>query len=235
MGEAFITRRGGGIPYAVIGVTYPEGSICTCTNGTRTLTAKDTGGEAMFIIPSAGTWTVTAVDGDKTASKAVEITAEGQVEAIELSYYLVLFDHNDGGDNTAVTGGWVFSGGSTGKIENNYIILDTGSNTKDYGVSAGTVNTIDPNKYSKLEVLFSSISTGATATPSAIGLSTSNTSKKWIASTKFSQNLTETNYTAQVDISDVTEQSVYVLLSAYIYANSGSRAKLEISRVRLIP
>lgn len=235
MGEAFITRRGGGIPYAVIGVTYPAGSTCTCTNGTRTLTAKDTTGEAMFIIPSAGTWTVTAVDGDKTASKAAEITAEGQVEAIELSYYLTLFDHNDGGDNTAVTGGWVFDGGGTGKIENNYIILDTGANAKDTGARAGTVNAIDPNKYSKLEILFSSISTGVTATPSAIGLSTSNKTRSWLAYTSFPNNLNETDYTAQVDISDVTVQSVYVLLSAHTYANSGSRAKLSISRVRLIP
>ena len=40
MGEAFITRRGGGTPYAVIGVTYPSGSVCTCSNGSVTLTAK---------------------------------------------------------------------------------------------------------------------------------------------------------------------------------------------------
>ena len=102
MGEAFITRRGGGIPYAIIGVTYPSGSVCTCTNGSLTLAAKDTSGTALFVIPEAGTWTVTAVSGDKTASKAVEITAEGQIESVTLSYALVLFD---GADNTAVTGG----------------------------------------------------------------------------------------------------------------------------------
>ena len=76
MGEAFITRRGGGIPYAIISVTYPAGSVCTCANGTRTLTAKDTSGKAMFVIPSAGTWTVKAVSGDKTASSAVEAVHE---------------------------------------------------------------------------------------------------------------------------------------------------------------
>ena len=90
-------------PYAVIGVTYPAGSTCTCTNGSKTLTAKDTTGRALFVIPSAGTWTVTAVLGDKTASSAVEITAEGQVETVVLVYELILFD---GTDNTAVTGGW---------------------------------------------------------------------------------------------------------------------------------
>ena len=67
MGEAFITRRGGGIPYAVIGVTYPSGSVCTCTNGTRTMTAKDTTGKALFVIPTAGTWTVKAVSGGDVA------------------------------------------------------------------------------------------------------------------------------------------------------------------------
>ena len=74
--------------YAVIGVTYPEGSVCTCSNGSVTLTAKDTTGKAMFVIPSAGTWTVTAVSGSDSASKAVSITAEGQVETVELSFAL---------------------------------------------------------------------------------------------------------------------------------------------------
>jgi hypothetical protein len=67
VGEAFITRRGGSSAkvYAVIGVTYPTGSTCTCTDGVKTLTAKDTTGKALFVIPSAGTWTVTAVSGSK--------------------------------------------------------------------------------------------------------------------------------------------------------------------------
>ena len=102
MGEAFITRRGGGIPYAVIGVTYPSGSVCTCTNGTRTMTAKDTTGKALFVIPSAGTWTVKAVKGSQSASKAVKITADGQSATVVLAYDLILFD---GTDNTDVTGG----------------------------------------------------------------------------------------------------------------------------------
>ena len=106
MGEAFITRRGGGTPYAAIGVTYPSGSVCTCTNGTLTMTAKDTSGKAIFVIPSAGTWTVTAVSGSKSTSKTVSITAEGQVETVTLTFETILFD---GGDNTGVTGGWTYT------------------------------------------------------------------------------------------------------------------------------
>ena len=93
-------------PYAVIGVTYPSGATCTCTNGSKTLTAKDTTGKALFVIPSAGTWTVKAVKGSKSKSKAVSITAEGPVETVTLMFETILFD---GGDNIGVTGGWTYT------------------------------------------------------------------------------------------------------------------------------
>ena len=83
-------------PYAVIGVTYPSGSTCTCTNGNKTLTAKDTTGKAIFVIPYAGTWTVKAVSGSKSTSKTVSITAEGQVETVELEYRLDIFKAGQG-------------------------------------------------------------------------------------------------------------------------------------------
>ena len=78
--------------YAVIGVTYPSGSTVTCTNGSKTLTAKDTTGKALFVIPSAGTWTVKAVKGSQSKSVAVKITTEGQVETVTLAYEFVLLN-----------------------------------------------------------------------------------------------------------------------------------------------
>lgn len=75
--------------YSVIAVTYPEGSVCTCTNGTKTLTAKDTSGKALFNV-SVGEWTVSCTDGSSTASKAVSITAEGQSESVTLTYIYYL-------------------------------------------------------------------------------------------------------------------------------------------------
>ena len=108
MGDCFITRRGGGTSkaYAVIGVTYPAGSTCTCTDGTKTLTLKNTSGQGIFLIPYAATWTVTAVSGSKSTSKTVSITAEGQLENVMLTFETMLFD---GGDNTGVTGGWTYT------------------------------------------------------------------------------------------------------------------------------
>ena len=112
MGEAFITRRGGGTPYAAIGVTYPSGSVCTCTNGTLMLTAKDTTGKALFVIPSAGTWTVKAVSGSKSTSKTVSITAEGQVATVTLTYELYIFKSGSG-----LTAGYSVAG-SGGNVSN---------------------------------------------------------------------------------------------------------------------
>ena len=91
----YVLGGGVGTQYACIGVTYPSGSTCTCTNGTKTLKAKGTSGTAIFNVPSTGTWTVTATNGSKTASKSVSITAEGQFTTLFLSY--ALYDNGEQG------------------------------------------------------------------------------------------------------------------------------------------
>lgn len=115
-------------PYAIIGVTYPSESICTCTNGTLTLTAKGTGGKAMFVIPSAGTWTVKAVKGSQSASRAVSITFEGQVETVELPFARLIFKN---GVFTEVTGASRLSYGGVSKQDG--CIYYNNSDTNQYG------------------------------------------------------------------------------------------------------
>ena len=143
---------GGGKIFAVIGVTYPEGSTCTCTNGTKTMEAGNTNGQWVFAIPEAGTWTVTATQGSNTKSQSVSIIAEGQFETIVLRYSLVLFD---GGDITAVTGGW----GADGHNSPTAVVGTTvGLNINTSQQKAwqknpfivGTNNTIDLSDYTKL-------------------------------------------------------------------------------------
>lgn len=98
MSEAFITRRGGGGVklFAVISVTYPAGSVCTCTKGTKTYKAKNTSGLALFTVPEAGDWTVSCTDGTQTASQTVSITAEGQTKSVDLAYTLYMFKAGEG-------------------------------------------------------------------------------------------------------------------------------------------
>lgn len=98
MSKCFIEGMGGGAGklFAAIGVTYPEGSTLTCTDGTKTLKAKTTTGQWVFSIPYTGTWTVTATDGTETVSKAVEITTEGQSVSVHLAYRTEGYLYNAG-------------------------------------------------------------------------------------------------------------------------------------------
>ena len=82
---------GGSKVVASIVVTYPAGSTCTCTLGSKVLTAKDTSGKWVFGLPSTGSWVVKAVNGSQTASKSVSITADGQVATVKPAFELVLF------------------------------------------------------------------------------------------------------------------------------------------------
>lgn len=135
---------GGEKLFSVIAVTYPAGSTCTCISGSRTLRARDTSGKALFNVPSAGTWTVSCTDGSRTASTTVSITAEGQIESVELSYALVLFDKDAGIDRTDLTGGFAKYGGYVGFSKP----LDS---TGGYGIMSGS-KVADIANYSTLVV-----------------------------------------------------------------------------------
>ena len=83
---------GGGKLFAVIAVTYPSGSICTCGGKA----AKDTSGYALFPV-KAGTYTVEChtSDSSQTKSTTVEITADGQIKSVTLSYNLALYSSSE--------------------------------------------------------------------------------------------------------------------------------------------
>lgn len=107
-GSGNLGGGGTGKLFAAISVTYPEGSMLTCTDGKKTLKAKTTSGVWLFAIPYAATWTVTATDGTETATESVEITTEGQNVSVTLNYGNYLY--KDGNEFTDITGGWVAIG-----------------------------------------------------------------------------------------------------------------------------
>lgn len=83
MGEkGTIAIRGGGVgrAFAIIKATYPAGAACTCSNGTKTLTAKGTSGVYLFPIPASGEWTVAS----ESKSVTVSITTKGQTAIVNL-------------------------------------------------------------------------------------------------------------------------------------------------------
>lgn len=140
----------GGKLFAVIAVTYPAGSTCTCANGTKIYTAKDTSGQWIFRIPSAGTWTVTATDGTNTKSQEVSITAEQQAEKVTLAYWSgELYDA--GNQYTDITGGWIRHGtGGTVKFNDDSIYLEDASEYVHAAVD--TTNAVDLSDFATLKV-----------------------------------------------------------------------------------
>ena len=201
--------------FAVIGVTYPAGSTCTCTNGSKTLTAKDTSGKALFVIPSAGTWTVTAVKGSQSASKAVSITAEGQVETVTLMLKLYLFTSGEGvvDDWTPLYGGYTNAAVTSEKMTLN------GGEAFYYSSTAAVTsnNAIDLSGYSKLVV---DVQTNKAATDNAyawVGVSAtkftrgSETSTISISnSAAYTKISTTTRYEIEVDIANINTGYVFV-------------------------
>ena len=203
--------------YAVIRVTYPSGSTCTCTNGSKTLTAKDTSGKALFVIPSAGTWTVTAVSGSKSTSKTVSITAEGQVETVTLMYGLYIFKNGSG-----LTSGYSIKSNSI--ISAPTVSGDTISWSGDSS-SGGVAFYIDPavalSGYTKLCVDFECSYNYGGNYGMGFGVGTDAATSLMITNTSWTAKVTSTaqgaiaRNTVQCDISALTDSEYIKVVGSY--------------------
>lgn len=153
MGEALIVRKnnmnGTSASFAIIAVTYPSGSTCTCSNGNITLTDSNTNGQVIFNIPSTGTWTVTATDGTDSVSESVSITAEGQFASVELTFALVLYNN---GTQNVTWAGYDNGGHSDAKLNSAYMSIKPCG----YMPYVYTVDKINTEGYSTLCVEYKS-------------------------------------------------------------------------------
>ena len=183
---------GAGKLFAAIGVTYPEGSTLTCTDGTKTLKAKTTTGQWVFSIPYAGTWTVTATDGTNTKSESVEIAAEGQFESVELAYRTYVFTEGVGlsADFSVTQKGNVIKFGTAA-------ITCTGDD-----VGFVLAPAIPAGKYKTLlfEIKVTKVNSSETYKP-ALGLST--------VGTKVESSIGANNFVAYKAVSAVTDRAVF--------------------------
>lgn len=152
----FPLSGGGAKLFAAISVTYPEGSILTCTkaDNSKTFTAEDTNGQWVFTIPEIGTWIVTATQGTNTKSESVSITTEGQFESVELKYELALF--NKGVVDSAIgnlvgSGASADYGGASYNIGEETIRLYAESGYGSSHALVGLENSIDVTEFNTLK------------------------------------------------------------------------------------
>ena len=240
MSKGYIIGGGGSTKlYACIGVTYPSGSTCTCTNGTKTLKAKGTSGTAIFNVPSTGTWTVTATNGDKTASKSVSITAEGQTENVTLAYEYVLYEagkQNVNFSNVSKSNG------------NGYTSLNFGSSSvsmKCYnGTFSGTCivaaigsDAIDASPYTTLKMTYSI--SGPSGSGLSLSLSSNTTFSGYTALpagaiASATKSATSDSGTLSVDLSKYTSKigSVYCCVGLICSSYNGT-STMTVSKIWL--
>ena len=80
-----INHAGSGSSFvAIIQVTYNAGATCTCSNGSKTLTAPDTSGTATFKVTVKGTWVITVTKDSASATKSVEVVSDGAIYSVEV-------------------------------------------------------------------------------------------------------------------------------------------------------
>lgn len=221
---------GGGKLFAIIAVTYPEGSVCTCSNGAKTLKAKDTTGRALFVIPYAGTWTVKAVKGSDSASKTVSITAEGQVETVELAYEFVLYDNGmmqNGGVVKSIDHESTY-GSNSAVVDDGFLYISVAHNLT-LANGFRSVNAISGGKYSTLKVRVSNVSGNA-----HFRLAAKKTSDpyNYTEADNYAV-LNETSFTDgeyALDISAVTDSAYY---GAWIWGENGKNTQGSCHILRL--
>ena len=217
--------------YAVIGVTYPTGSTVTCTNGSKTLTAKNTSGEAMFVIPSAGTWTVKAVKGSKSTSKAVSITAEGQIETVVLTYEMILFDNGVIGDikwdASMVDAPGYCTNSVSDVIQLSGMCYDTGVYLSAPEAIRGISSAIDLTNYNKVNVRVKQV------------LSNTGTAKIYVGTSALGNQIATANIAltdgqiTSLDISSVTESKYISIYIRPTGGKHGNRIDVKFDKVWL--
>lgn len=207
------TNAGAGSAFAVIDVTYPEGAICTCTNGVRTMQAKDSSGHWMFLIPRAGDWTVSAIRGSKSSTKTVS-ASESKAYFVALSFELVILD----GAETIFNWKYYISGGVS-NVYPNSSGLSVGENG--YDTWLFTASAIDLTKYKTL-TFYMTAATGETTYGVSSSLNQYGYPSSFSAYKKTSSALTQ----IEVDITNI--QSAYVAVSTH-YADARTIKKIVAS------
>lgn len=143
---------GGGKVFAVIDITYPAGATCTCSSGPKVLTAPDTTGHWLAVIPAAGEWTVSSNSSYGPVSETIDVQEKK-------AYFVVLggnvYIYNNGSINTTFIGGITNEGYTVSVTTRPPTFGDTSFTLKggsNYLQIAGTELSIDFSKFSTLHI-----------------------------------------------------------------------------------
>lgn len=227
-GEVFVMKAGGSTSlFAVIAVTYPSGSICTCGGKA----AKDTSGYALFPV-KIGTYTVECHTSDNSKSKSTSVTItasdKGKSKSVTLSYET--YYYNKGDKCTDVTGGWAKTG-TGGSLTFNTASMTLVANSYQNVVDASTTNKVDLTNIKTLYFSVKSATTYGTQGYPRVGVAATNNPKssdssQWAVSKTLSASSAFT--TVSIDVSSLTG-SYYIVVGGY--QGDAGPATIEIQSI----
>lgn len=220
---------GGGISnaYAVIRVTFPAGSSCTCSKtGEKTLTAKDTqSGKYIFLLPAGGNWTVSCTDGTKTASRVVSVSQYDAI-TVAIAYKLVVYDY--GSQDTATTGGLAFVSGLAADFtfgtNNIGIIVQAAQNGRT--TLYKTQNNLNLSNYRTVKVR-SAVTNGSKYYEFSVSIRKSSDDSELAIYRVVQQ--TAADAVHSIDISGIGSalNSCYIQISAAVYSGDNNPARID--------
>lgn len=157
--EAIKAGAGGAIGEAVLRVGYPAGAVCTVTKGSKSYTALDTSGAAVFVL-EPGDWTVTATQDGASVSNSVSLNALEYKETLLAFAFTML-------PNADIT--W------TEKKTNSSYVMNAYATRLQFTVAAGSSSlsnnahfystAVDVTGFSKVTVHYGVISQGTGSAP----------------------------------------------------------------------
>lgn len=139
---------GGGKVFAVIDITYPAGATCTCSSGSKVLTAPDATGHWLAVVPNAGDWVVTITQAGQDSKTETVSVVEGHAYIVELTFQLWLY--NSGNECVDITGGWGAVRLKVTRNEDSINIVPTGQ----YTANAGLLYTNNKIDFTNIKTLY---------------------------------------------------------------------------------
>lgn len=213
-------------PYAMIYAHFLSGATVTCSDGVTTLTAQVGGEDWAFLLPNAGTWTVTAAIGGVTTSKTVSVTEQYQAEYVNLGRIYLLRDGVNVSGSNLITAWYINNeGGHVNYTPGTGIVFTVPKSGSGHASSVQFQDMVDfgssPN-FSKLCAFFSNV-TGTwggyqsrqvgiadvlmSGRQAGIWTNTSNVSSTFFTSKAYDTGGSgATSVTLQLDVSGVTGQ-----------------------------
>lgn len=215
---------GGGGAYAFVIVNYPAGSTVTCTNSAGSKDISSTQ-KLFYVKKTATSCTVTATLGSQSTSATVTGITEGSSKTVTLAYELKIYDR--GVQDTAVTGGLVFSSG---------VQSDFSFNTSDISINISkggngrttefrTQNNLDLSTYSTINIR-SAVTAGAMYYKFAVEVCKASDNSTLAKYEVIQQTYNEAEHA--IDISSIGSalSACYVKIVANVYSGDNNAASI---------